>query len=381
MENTSLKNLSRFSEEAEKRRKREEDQRAVQELIKSGKQILTVHWSEVYSDVQVRRKFKDIPEIADSLKRHGQENPIQVAPKTDKGYLIRRGERRWRGCKHNDSMVDIIIDDRALNDPIFELRLQLIENLQRDDLTPMEIAFGFQRLLEGEMTQKQIAEDMGMSESKVSKYLALIKCPPCVQELLEEEYTTDLELAGILRKINDIDPSRCEQMCATIVEDGMSRNFANGILRGLKQEKSDIDRADANPKGGNPKLDDPGSLAESEHQKDLEESGLNESGLELPPEPDPEPTKSSAKAPTAQDPHGKHEAALLNADGFYERRAEDAVLLCEVVHNGDTRKGVLQLHLLADEDDQVVVRIAGDMGEDELVAFKAMDVKLVGFKQ
>ena len=379
MENTSLKNLSRFSEEAEKRRRREEDQKAVQELINSGKQILTVHWSEVYSDVQVRRKFKDIPEIADSLKRHGQENPIQVAPKTDKGYLIRRGERRWRGCKHNDSMVDIIIDDRALNDPIFELRLQLIENLQRDDLTPMEIAFGFQRLLQGQMTQKQIAEDMGMSESKVSKYLALIKCPPCVQELLEEEHTTDLELAGILRKINDIDPDRCEQMCATIAEDGMSRNFANGILRGLKQEKSDTNRADANPKGGNLKLDDPGSLAESGQKRDLEESESNESGLEFPP--DPEPTKSSARAPAPRDPHSKQDSALLNADGFYERRAEDAVLLCEVVHNGVSRKGVLQLHLLAAEDDEVVVRIFSDIGEDELAAFKAEDVKLVGFKK
>ncbi len=381
MENTSLTNLTAFSDRAKQRRQEEADRQEVEQLIKSGKTILTVHWSEVYSNPQVRKQFDDIPELAESIKDNGQESPIRVRPKDGTGYCIRRGERRWRACKLNDSTIDIIIDDRNLDDPGYEIAMQLIENVQRDNLTPMETANGLSALMEHGRTQVDLAKEIGMSQSKISKYLTLLKAPQCAQDLLELKYTTDLELVGILRKIHEIDPARCEQMCATIMEDGMSRSFATGILRGLKQEKSDIDRADANPKGGNPKLDDPGSLAEEQHKQELDESGLNESGLELPPEPDPEPAKSSAKAPAPQDPHGKQEAALLNADGFYERRPEDAILLCEVDHNGEKRKGVLQLNLLAAEDDEVVIRLSGENGEDELVAFKADAVKLVGYKQ
>ncbi|MBU2952225.1 ParB/RepB/Spo0J family partition protein [Marinobacter sp. F3R08] len=382
MENSSLTNLSNFQKRADQRRQEEADRQEVEQLIKNGKTVLSVHWSEVYPNPQVRKTFKNIPELAYTIATMGQESPIRVRPKDDKGYCIRRGERRWRACKYNDSNIDIIIDDKELDDVGHEKAMQLIENVQREDLTPMETAEGLaELLLEYGRTQGGLAKEIGMSESKVSKYLALLKAPECVQELLEAEYTSDLELVGILRKVHELDPKRCEQMCATVMDEGMSRGMATGILRAIKQEKSDKDRADANPKTGSPKLDDPGSLAEAEHERELNEAGLNESGLELPPEPDPEPVKTPATARSPQDPHAKQETALLNKDGFYERRPEDAILLCEIEHNGTKRKGVLQLHLLADEDDEVVLRISGENGEDELVACKADSVKLIGYKQ
>jgi len=80
MENTSLTNLTAFSDRAKQRRQEEADRQEVEQLIKSGKTILTVHWSEVYSNPQVRKQFDDIPELAESIKDNGQESPIRVRP-------------------------------------------------------------------------------------------------------------------------------------------------------------------------------------------------------------------------------------------------------------------------------------------------------------
>ncbi len=347
----------------------------------SAKQILSVHWSEVYSDTQVRKRFRDIESLADSIKQHGQDHPIRVFPKDDKGYKIRKGERRWRACKLNDATVDIVIDDRNSEGDINELIGQIVENFQRDDLSPLELANGFGALSNKGLSQKDIAKQVGIDATRLSKYLSLLNAPECITDLYEQDVTSDLELSTILRRIHELDPKRCEQMCAAALEDGITRSHAKAILRGLNQERSDIDRQDANPKSSSPKLDDPGALAEQEHQQDLNDAGLNETGLVLPPEPDPEPTKTSSKAPAPQDPHKKHEAALLNADGFYERKPEDAVILCEVKHEGEKRTGVIQLNLLADEDKSFVVRVSNDAGEDEMIVVGADDIKLIGYKQ
>ncbi|WP_166255943.1 ParB/RepB/Spo0J family partition protein [Marinobacter salicampi] len=345
------------------------------------KQILSVHWSEVYSDTQVRKRFRDIESLADSIKQHGQDHPIRVLPKDDNGYKIRKGERRWRACKLNDSTVDIVIDDRNADGDLNELIGQIVENFQRDDLSPLELAHGFGALSDKGMTQKDIAKQVGIDAPRLSKYLSLLNAPECITDLYEQDVTSDLELSTVLRKIYELDPKRCEQMCAAALEDGITRSHAKAILRGLQQEKSDIDRQDANPKSSSPKLDDPGALADQDHEQELNEAGLNENGLELPPEPDPEPTKTSAKAPAPQDPHKKHEAALLNADGFYERKPEDALILCEVKHDGLKRTGVIQLHLVATEENSFVVRVSNDAGEDDMIVVSADAIKLIGYKQ
>lgn len=378
----SLADLSKWKDKAAKKRGAKiNDSDKVEELLSTGKQILSVKWDEVYSVAQVRKRFRRIEELAESLRLHGQDHPIRVFPKDDTGYKIRKGERRWRAAKHNDGYIDIIIDDSDPNDEIKETIGQIVENFQRDDLTPLELANAFGALRDKGVKQKEIGKQVGLTESSVSKYLSLLNTPDEITELLEAEVTSDLELIGTLRKIHEIDEERCKQLCAAALADGITRPYAQGILRGLKQEQSDVARKDANPKSSNPQLDDPGKLSDQEHEKELNEAGLNEPGIDLPAEPNPEPKKTPAKTPEPRDPHSQRESALRNDDGFYERRAEDAVLLCEVEIDGKKKKGVIQLHLLGEEDDEIVLRMSGDNGEDTLVAVKASQISLIGYRQ
>lgn len=376
----SMSEISRWAGKANEKRGSQQEQETVSSLVESGNQVLSVHWSEIYSKAQVRKVFKNIETLAESLDQHGQDHPIRVFPKDSEGYLIRKGERRWRACKLNDGTVDIIVDDRNANDEVKELIGQIVENFQREDLTPMELANGFGELRDKGLKQKEIAKAVGISETKLSKYLSLLKTPEVVTDLLDTEVTSDLDLIATLRKIHELDEDRCEQMCAAALDNGITRDYANSMLRGIQQERSDVDRSDANPKSSNPKLDDPGAVADQEHDAELNEAGLNESGLEYPPEPDPEPEETSAKAPSGSEPKQK-ESALLTEDGFYERKAEDAILLCEVPHKGTTRTGSIQLHLMAGEDHQIVVRLSDESGKDEMIAVGAALVKLIGYRQ
>lgn len=349
--------------------------------------VLRVHWSEVYSVDQVRKNFRDIDKLADSIREHEQENPVRVFKKDEKGYRIRRGERRWRACKLLDSEIDIIVDDRNPHDEAMEVITQIVENVQRDDLTPKELADAFGFLRNEGMKQKDIAEQAAMTEAQVSKHLALLRTPDYIVELLEEGYTRDLELANVLRQVAELDEQRARQLCAQAMDEGITRAFAQGILRGIRQERSDIDRENAKPKQEG-KLDDPGAIADQDHERELNEAGLNETGLDeggeggltLPPEDDPEPSKSSGQTPEPSTPKQK-ESALKTPDGFYERKPEDAVLLCEFDDDGEKRTGVIQLNLLADDDHKLVVRKTNEDGSEELVVVSAPLVKLIGYRQ
>lgn len=124
---------------------------------------------------QPRKDFDEaaLSELADSIAKHGLLQPIIVRPLSNGRYQIIAGERRWRACRIAElDEVPVIIketDDRTV------MEIALIENLQREDLNPVEEALGYRSLIDSfGLTQEQVAERMGRSRSAVTNALRLL---------------------------------------------------------------------------------------------------------------------------------------------------------------------------------------------------------------
>jgi ParB family chromosome partitioning protein len=135
---------------------------------------------------QPRKYFNDIElgELSDSIRQHGIMQPL-IVRNIDGGYEIIAGERRWRAARLAGLMeVPVII--KELDDQT-ALELALIENIQREDLNPLEEAEGYQRLLdEFGYTQEQLAQVVGKSRSHVANLLRLLQLPTDVRHMVED---------------------------------------------------------------------------------------------------------------------------------------------------------------------------------------------------
>lgn len=134
---------------------------------------------------QPRKSFDEnsISALADSIREHGILQPILVRPLPLGGYQIVAGERRWRAARMLAlSEVPVIV--RELSD-IEVAQISLIENLQRENLNPIEEAKAFQRLQdEFHMKQEDIAKKVGCSRSTITNALRLLKLPEEIQNML-----------------------------------------------------------------------------------------------------------------------------------------------------------------------------------------------------
>lgn len=138
--------------------------------------ILNVKLSDIEPNKnQPRKTFEPekVSELADSIREHGLLQPILVRPNPNGTYQIIAGERRWRACREAElDTVPVIIkdmDDRKV------MEVSIIENLQREDLNPVEEALGFKMLIDTyNMTQEQAAARIGKSRSAVANALRLL---------------------------------------------------------------------------------------------------------------------------------------------------------------------------------------------------------------
>ncbi len=140
---------------------------------------------------QPRQNFdtETIQELAESIKRHGVIQPIVVKKLSD-GYQIIAGERRYRAAKLAglDEIPAVITEA----DELKSLEIALIENLQRKDLSPLEVAKAIKQLIEEfSLTQEEIAEHLGWSRPAVANKLRLLNLAPSVQQLIEEGKLTE----------------------------------------------------------------------------------------------------------------------------------------------------------------------------------------------
>lgn len=136
---------------------------------------------------QPRNQFDEdsLQELADSIQQYGVLQPLLVKKK-DGYYEIIAGERRWRAAKiAGVDKVPVIVRDFDENEIV---EIALIENIQREDLSPIEEALAYQRLMkEHHLKQDQIAEKVSKSRAAITNSLRLLKLDPRVQDMLEEE--------------------------------------------------------------------------------------------------------------------------------------------------------------------------------------------------
>ena len=160
--------------------------------FESDTRIETLPLREVEPDPgQPRKTFDDetLAELSASIAEHGLLQPIAVRPKPSGGYLIVAGERRWRasrmaGLTEVPVIVKDVTDEQAME-------LALVENLQREDLDPVEEAAGIRELMTRcNLTQEQAARKLGKSRSALANSLRLLSLPETVLELLKSGFIT-----------------------------------------------------------------------------------------------------------------------------------------------------------------------------------------------
>jgi ParB family chromosome partitioning protein len=144
---------------------------------------------------------QELQDLANSIGASGLLQPIVVRPK-DAGFELIAGERRWRAVQRlgwaNVPAVVKEADDRTL------LTLALIENLQRDNLSPIDEALGYQRLMdEFQVAQTEVARLVGRDRSTVSNVLRLLKLPESVRALVHAEQLSEGHARALLGLVNN----------------------------------------------------------------------------------------------------------------------------------------------------------------------------------
>ncbi len=210
------------------------------EEIKST--VSTLKISQIEPNPNQPRKVFDIEKLqllADSIQEHGIVQPI-VVKKNDNGfYTIIAGERRWRAARIAGlSDVPVVIKDY---DEKMVAEVSLIENLQREDLNPIEEALGYSRLIEEfKMTQDEVSKKVGKSRSAVTNSLRLLNLAPNVKKLVEQ-----LEIsAGHARALLAIDDMDLQEKIAyQIIEKDLSvrqiENYVNTYKKQAAAEKKE----------------------------------------------------------------------------------------------------------------------------------------------
>ena len=184
---------------------------------------------------QPRRDMEpeSLQELADSIKVQGVMQPIVVRPISDRKYEIIAGERRWRATQLAglDSIPAVIRDvpDEAA------IAMALIENIQRENLNPIEEAAALQRLQqEFDLTQQEVAEAVGKSRSTVTNLLRLMSLQEDVRRLVEHG---DLEM-GHARALLGLEGGDQSHAAAQVVGKGMSVRQTEALVRHILEAKT-----------------------------------------------------------------------------------------------------------------------------------------------
>lgn len=207
--------------------------------------------SIVPNPLQPRQHFDEteLEELAQSIREVGLLQPLVVRPTAEGSYELIAGERRWRACqKAGLKAVPVIV--RPSGDQA-SLEMALIENLQRSDITPVESAKAFRRLIqEFGLTQEQVSERVGKSRTAVANTLRLLKLPRPVLEALERSEISEGHARALLAL--DSEPAMLS-LLERVVRSGLS---VRETERAVKQAGS-ATRGQSKPDAPQPKRADP----------------------------------------------------------------------------------------------------------------------------
>ncbi len=187
---------------------------------------------------QPRKTFEgeSLAELAKSIEERGVLQPIIVRPNPAGGYRIVAGERRWRaarlaGLREIPARVMELSDEEAIE-------LALIENLQREDLDPVEEALGYRQLMERcGLTQEQAAERLAKSRSSVANSLRLLALPEDVLALLKEGSLS----AGHAKAVLSLaEGERQSELAARIVAEGLNVRHAEQLAKKMQKTPKNV---------------------------------------------------------------------------------------------------------------------------------------------
>ena len=159
----------------------------VDQYTRSQGEVCSIELSKIYPNPNQPRKYFDkesLNELAESIKVHGLIQPI-IVNKMDDGYLIIAGERRYKasilaGLKEINCIIKNYSERQIAE-------ISIIENLQREDLNPIEIAKSIQKLMqEYDITQEAVASRLGKSRSAIANYVRLLSLYPDVMDMVEK---------------------------------------------------------------------------------------------------------------------------------------------------------------------------------------------------
>lgn len=192
------------------------------EIVKETKEsdIVEIPLTEIRSNpYQPRKEFDEesLKEFAESIKEHGVIQPI-IVKKSIKGYELIAGERRTRASKMaGKETIPAIIRD--FNDQQM-MEIALIENIQREDLNPIEEAEAFEKIIaETGITQEEAAKKFGKSRSYITNLLGILSLPEKTKKLVTEQKIS-MGHARALSKLED--PEEIDRLAKLIIEDGLS---------------------------------------------------------------------------------------------------------------------------------------------------------------
>ena len=198
----------------------------------AGNLYLPISQVENYS-AQPRKLFDEeaLAELADSIREHGVIQPLTVRKLASGYYQIIAGERRWRAARMAGltevPAVVIEADDQKAAE------LALVENLQREDLNPMEEAAGYQSLIQTyHMTQEEAAQRVGKSRSAVANAMRLLGLQPAVRKLVEDGSLS----AGHARALLPLSPTLQEQAAETVMQGQLSVRQTEALVKKLSLE-------------------------------------------------------------------------------------------------------------------------------------------------
>lgn len=182
---------------------------------------------------QPRKEFDSaaLAELADSIAQHGVLQPLLLRPMLSGGYRIVAGERRWRAARMA-GLTEVPAVIREMTDSE-EMLFALIENLQREDLTPLEEARGYRTLIEAQdLTQEEVSQAVGKSRPSITNALRLLNLPEDIQEMLEQGEIT----AGHARTLLSFPTEEGMRLGAQKAKEGASVRELEALAKRLHQQ-------------------------------------------------------------------------------------------------------------------------------------------------
>ncbi|MBP3236584.1 MAG: ParB/RepB/Spo0J family partition protein [Bacteroidales bacterium] len=176
---------------------------------------------------------ESLEELADSIRTFGLIQPVTVRKKSDGRYQIISGERRYKACRLvGMDMIPAYI--REANDQGM-LEMAIVENIQRQDLDPIEVAMSYQRLIdECSLTQEEMADRVGKKRTSITNYLRLLKLPAKVQHDIKVGLVS-VGHAKVLLGVED--PKTQELLCNLVINNGISVRQLEEKVRLLDKQK------------------------------------------------------------------------------------------------------------------------------------------------